>query len=301
MVISNDFAMLDLPEMLSEKVRWLEDQIVSPNFAIFLSQLDVIVLAGSKLKHSVQPRQSIQQILGENRDRFLSDGLNSLTDQQFQQLLLSPEALVALNEEVLIRGGEYWKNKINLELKKLKAVDVPSVSRDLKPTPAQGDSSSPTVNLTTILGIAASVLLVICGVWMLGGFGGGKSNPQVAQGWGWERDDWFAEAKTPEQYMDRMVEGAKAWSAKQVDTKDAYVNRLTQLMAGCQKMIDAEHPLLTPTQRDLLVAKCRKWKLKFEDQLAEANAGTTGFLTTKAKTDATIDAAIVALREILNA
>lgn len=297
----DDFAMLDLPESLPERVSWLEDRLVSADFGTFLSQLEVVVTAGAKLPQRVQPRQPIEQVLGENREIFHSSGLSSITDEQFFHLLLSPKALIALNEEVFVRGGQYWQNKIERILDSARSANKANEGPELKPTPSGNTSPSASFSLTPILGIAASILLVLGGIWILGGFGGGNGGQQVAQGWGWERDDWFADAKTPVQYMDRMIEGANAWSAKPVKTKDEYIRRLSQLMAGCQKMIDAEHPLLTAPQRELLVSKCQKWKVKFEAQLEEAKSSPADFLQTKSKTDATIDAAIVALKTILDA
>lgn len=308
---------LKIPELRQERASWLEDRIVAQDFSEFVTQLDVMVTLDNRDDRRITPRLSLEEILGTDRDEFLNNGLAGISNDQFFSLLASPEALAELNEQVFMYGGKYWGQKIDDALSHARKMDgnsasstpkqsaIPGVDRieavTTKAKSVRSNDRFKSNQVSRLFFVAASIAILICGGWLVrNAFFDDSNNQQVAQAWGWERDDWFEEAKTPKQYMARMIEGANAWGKKPVDSKDAYVTRLKQLMKGCQKMIDAEHPLLTETQKEQLVLKCIAWKEEFIDQFTEVTENPSEFRKTKKKTDATVEKAAIALGKILD-
>lgn len=287
------FNAVEFPESLPEKRRWLEEQIVSSHFIDFVEQLDVAVHAAKELPTKIAANQSLRSILGEQND-WLEQGLQTLNAEQVHALLKSPAALLTLNEAVFEQGGPYWAKKIQASFDQ--AFDAKPQSLVSPASASQATSASRASDrFGTVLAVAASVFLAVGLIWAFSTFIGNQQN-QVAQGWGWERDDWFDRATDAEEYIDRLVAGAKAWHNKPVDDFAEYKARLTQLSDGCQKVIDAEHPLLSEEQKKALRELCIKWQGKFIAQIE----GVTpeNFQEMKDQTDQIIDKAVTALNEL---
>lgn len=306
----------EIPELHQERTSWLEDRLVSQDFSDFVAQLEVSVLLENSDDRKGRSRLSLVEILGTDRVEILNDGLSGISSEQFFNLLYSPSSLAELNEEVFIYGGEYWGRKIDFALRHARRMalnPVDSTSEEVAspkvptgvvafndPGSARSKDRFKPKRAYQLFFVAASVaVFVCCNMLFRAVVVDDSDNQLVSLAWGWERNDWFDEASTPEQYMTRMIEGAKAWGKVPINSKEEYVKRLRQLMKGCQKVIDSNHPLLTKARNDQLIHKCLVWKEEFIDQFAEVTESPSEFREIKKKTDVTIENAALSLRKFL--
>ena len=91
--------------------------------------------------------------------------------------------------------------------------------------------------------------------------------------WGWNRPGTFVSDVTSEEYLDRLADRAAEWSGRPHDTPDQLRRDLTDFRRACETLLATSHDRLPPVQRDELLKRCRKWRDKFDSQLAALEAG----------------------------
>jgi hypothetical protein len=142
----------------------------------------------------------------------------------------------------------------------------------------------------------AALVLIAVGTWRAMS----PPAPVVVQArvtpWGWQRPGVIAGDVNRQAYLNRLADAAEEWFAKRPATASALADRLTELRRGCTTLILADHPPLTPADRQWLVQKCRGWATVIDGHLAALEAGKpTDQVETDA--DATVRKLSHALRE----
>ncbi|MCA9056071.1 MAG: hypothetical protein KDA75_19700, partial [Planctomycetaceae bacterium] len=107
------FTVLDIPEDHAELATWLEQRLVDLDLADVVAGLEVF-------ESRPADATSLLEILGDNRQDVLTQGLAALDSGQVQQLLRHPRLLLQLQELVLADGGPYWRRlPVSQELQRL--------------------------------------------------------------------------------------------------------------------------------------------------------------------------------------
>ena len=114
--------------------------------------------------------------------------------------------------------------------------------------------------------------------------------------WGWNRSGTFASDVTAEKYLDRLADRADEWSTRPHDTPDQLRRDLTDFRRACVTLLEAPHDRLPPAQREELLKRCRKWRDKFDTQLAALEAGRNAN-DIRQEADKTVGNLVTALRQ----
>jgi len=278
-----------MPDKLKSQPEWLERQLVGPDLRQLVEELRAL--------HGIEDSPyDLDAVLAGQAKSVVDRGLRGLSGSQIQKLLRFPDLLFDLQELVLVACSPYWDRLLGATrstpiptkfLEKLYAQLPPSQGTV---TPARSVRvSSGRAPARWLAGIAA-VAVVAIGVWL--GFGQPKPQPE----WGWNRPDLFSKADTRGDYLLAVAAGAEDWQKLPNATREEYMANLIRLRDGCTRVINDPHSPLPPADRVWLVEKCKLWRDKFDLHNAEVR-NLKPWETIRDKTDATVVALLVALRE----
>ncbi len=316
--------LLDIPAESDKLAAWIEQHLVSESFGSFVVQLQAVHdSSNSDSATNPFPSLELSQILGDQQGQVIEHGLANCSQTQIQQLLSNPQAMVELQSQVFERGFPYWFDSVvpmqNAEatgasagstqrLNKLAATirsagDLPGQSVDHldRPTSASqsvGSSAAPdrrTFNWN-LLAMAAAVLII-------GAVAFNLMSPPSTQSlakWGWLSDDGIPTTGAPVDYLAKISAGGSAWFDEVPLNSDDYIQRLNELKAGCQALIDADHSLLATADQQWLIGKCMAWRSSFEKQLESVENDPQGFQEYLNETNETVDSLIEALDQRSN-
>lgn len=286
--------LLDIPHDPQLWPAWLEEQLVGLQLGELIDQLKLIV------PEPEESQVTLDDVCGSQLDLVLTSGLSALSQKQVSTLLKSPDLLLDLQERVFIEGGDYWHSVSRTEehqqlfetqwpqIEK-SFIEVGSDSSEIPTVTSQSQQPKSSGISIRTLSLLAAVLLVGVTFWL--------SRPQPPAGWGFNRPGALAVDLPADEYLDHIAESAGEWFKKPTGTKAALAKRLAQFSAGCQTLIDAEHPQLSPTDRDWLVERCGVWKDKIDTQLAQLNSGTKSLNEVRSEANATVNKLIEAIQK----
>ena len=264
---------LDIPENETELASWLESLLVSRDFGDLVSQLAFL---GQGVPTAESPEMS-----EETKDAVIESGLSVVTQDQCRQLLKNPELLIELHERIFETGSEYWMSKLEPattaedQFFKSTAASILGGQPSSNSQDAVADLSRPTgsvpepsgVSRRQMLAMAASILAVVCGVYLFQSAGSASESP-----WGWQSAQAMPNGVSAEQYLQSLSDSSEEWFEQKSTTADMLATNLQSLSTGCQRLIDAPHQPLSPDQRAWLVEKCELWKKDIDQTLADAKA-----------------------------
>ena len=301
---------LDIPEFPEQLREWLEDHLVDVHLAEVVSEL--LAVHGETSNPS-----SLDDVLGESRERILNRGLTSLTDQQCKTLLTQPRLLFALQDRVIEEGSRYWQHRANkaerqlldlteesdeefllepagnMPLAAMDANSSESTTRKRKLAGAHAlsaeDNHSTRLRLKIISGAALAIALIA----LIGLFGWTSAKPQ--QPWGWLSEGALQPDLDASSYLESLASSGRQWFDKRPTNQRDLVARLDQLNAGCDKLILAPHEPLTEIDRTWLRDKCGAWKSNIEKHLSDLKSGKDP-ATIRTAADETVRKLINALR-----
>jgi hypothetical protein len=121
------YMIFEMPDDPAKFVRWLERKIVEPNLLDLVNELEAAELdpinitfisttqriaqsIDPAVSHGATPQGMMNGYLGALLQDVLEKGLAALPRDKLRQLLKMPSTLIALQEAILLRGGEYWKS-----------------------------------------------------------------------------------------------------------------------------------------------------------------------------------------------
>jgi hypothetical protein len=282
---------LCLPDDRSEWPAWLEQQLMGYNLTTLCRQL--VTLGG---KHP--PQLTLSELLGNQRDTVLEQGLSvPLSDGQIQRLVQNPALLLELQELILEEGGEYWtlvhptssvsKSLESVRRKVLSQIrpttEPSSVEQALKPerfrtsdvgsTPdlRRAESSENKTKregswywLGALLATAAAILLIVMNPFQ-------RSRDQA---------EFFAAAElripaeTADASLSRIADRIeKDWNTKPVTDNASLLGRLIAFRDSCDYLIDGRLDAalqgLPEAKLTDLKERCKKWKGQAETMIAD--------------------------------
>lgn len=281
----------DIPENAADIPAWLESQLVGPHLGELIAELVAV--------HRPTASPTLDEALGSHRADVLERGLGVLSPPRIARLLTNPRLLFALQELVLVEGGPYWsdvspadgilleaqadrgRDRLRAYLDGQLAPVVPVTLTALRRPAAQERARFPWA-WATLATAAALGLAVYLG------------RPPIPE-WGWNNPGILtAQAEGPE-YLNRLADAAAQWHNQPHDTKAKLAQRLDELKSGCDKLIAAKHPQLSPDDQTWLLTKCKAWAGKIDD-LREALTKGEDPSDVRKRADETVDGFIKTLR-----
>ncbi|MCA8987005.1 MAG: hypothetical protein KDA78_05160 [Planctomycetaceae bacterium] len=304
-------AIYDIPETQEALGKWLDQKLMSCELGQLIAELKFI--ADEFNPEGLQP-ESLNALLGQERDAVLTGGLAALRHSRLCALLTFPELLLELQELVLVEGGEHWQDQICdvpmgslsefLQEDELQA-DAPRIVNFLEPV-AEQVSQPPRRKGRLLAPMLSAAALVLIGVvalqypdlWKQGQVqvAEGPDGPQdpsheqpvmLASTWGWDSPDALNNDLSASEYLLSLSNSAKAWFNKKPDTQEGVHQRLAEFRHGCETLLNAPHTPLTEADRAWLIEKCKNWAKELDTLVSAANQDDP--LEVRGKADELID------------
>lgn len=279
----------DLPEETQALRQWLVTQLTSADLSSVVAQLAAV--------HTDQDQGlMLETVCGEQWQSILQNGLSELTQTQLQQLLTHPYLLLELQERLLLEGGEFWQKHFlnqndDSEITKGKlALQEQLNSESPSPETVQQTADYQRTSFRKIAALGLVSAALICVAVFL------NQQPAAPTGWGWNRPGALTADVPADQYLNQLADSANEWFKKPTETKAALITRLTQFRKGCETLINAPHPQLSPEDRTWLIERCQVWAGKLDTQIVALQTGKTDLKTADADADALVNKLIKALR-----
>jgi hypothetical protein len=309
---------LDIPEFGAERDAWFDEQLAGGQLPELVAEL--LALQSLPLARP-ESTPSVDDWLGTRRDAFLTGGVGKLDESQRRDLTRRPWLLLDLQAEIDAAGGDFWVDvalrspefaaavaagRRNFEQRTADgptATSAPSHSESSKgrgsipdadpagPQPRTGEISRRSLGWITVLSTVAAVAIIWVG-WQFAV----KRTPPPAGGWGWNQSDLFAGNPTPDEYLNRLADAGAKWRNKRPETQAEVAKRIRELRAGCQRLIDGDHPPLSADQSAALKTLCRKWAGQFDEVLANLEASRQTPLEARTAIDEIVDKLVARLR-----
>lgn len=285
---------LDLPDVRAERIAWLQEKIVSHELRDLVIQL---ALAQTQPISAEASNDAKPELDDDRLQLAAEEGLSVLSDDEINRLLAHPQQMLDLQEQVFLLDPAAWQSGRLGSSEQNLAPDgeYQSVNRNTK-SPSASDTHlwrRSLLSLAALAGSVAALLMLSLMLWNTGQ----NANPQMAE-WGWLAPDALQERTTATAYLEQLAEGGQAWFNKVPDSAESYQQRLRELMAGCERLIEGEHRSLNANQASQLVEKCRKWQEKFEQQSQMVQDDPESFLQAKAQTDETVNKLVPAILQL---
>ena len=288
--------LLEIPDDTQALPRWLESQLVGTELAALVAQLEAVHGA------STSGVTSLDELLGGSRASILRDGLGGLKSDQLRKLLVNPRLLLDLQEALLLEGGPYWTRQAqsgpqNQEYlsQGRRRIERFLASETAAPAvvPLKPRSSWSLRDSLIAVATAAVVLIAVSLYQEIVGRPIGGAPPAVA--WGWAKPGALPEKATREEYLNNLAKEANEWFNKKPNDPQALAQRIAQFRQGCSVLMLSPHPALPPADRTWLVAKCKAWAGKLDEQLAALEGGAD-VTTVRDATDGIVNKLMEALK-----
>ncbi|MEZ6126958.1 MAG: hypothetical protein R3C49_27895 [Planctomycetaceae bacterium] len=291
---------LTIPDDTAHWPGWLEQQLVGLHLSELIDELQVMKSSADSER---APSASLSDLLPQQQLQQVCDqGLKRLDTDTVRMLLGNPECLLDLQELVLTNGGDHWKH-VSRTAAHADAVDrIGRTLRQAIETEIGNDTSnvplallSPSVanrgqsrrSLIWALTSAAVVLLAVT-IWSGRESGSGRvlGRPGLLT----------AQNSSSAEYFNRLADAGNDWFQQSRDTRPELVALLREVSADCDILIQADHKVLTTSEREWFVTKCRNWKRKFDETLASLETGDLSVDDARQRADATMTKLVSVLK-----
>ncbi len=309
---------LEITDSKEELGSWLDRKIVDLHLGQFVKELEFIAADFNPPGYSPE---SLEEILGSDREAVLDRGLISLSYDQCAAFLANPQMLLELQELVLIEGGNYWQELFD-------QAEIPSASSAGQKKKKLVASSKPKVHVLQpivqspkrskmpwIISVAALGLLAIVAyqyqVHVSHSANSIVENPNdkksdanpennspaptmLASTWGWDNPEAFDNSLPPDDYLHELADAAGAWFNSRPDSTSDLKQRLAEFRHGCETLLTAKHTALSEDDREWLRTHCKKWAGEIDQMLADVDTKEIGEVQKRA--DQTINQLIREIR-----
>ena len=286
---------LEIPDEHPTRIVWLERQLVDDSFSEFVTQLEAC--RKSQLDESASSSISLDGIFdGDALSQALQYGLATCSAKQLQQLISNPHALVELQGQVFEKGGSYWMGQIfSSNSEKATLISAEPVGVQQVGVAKRNHGTQPARrSFSKILAIAACVI-VFAGVgWQIYQ---SQSSSVASVKWGWENDGALVATAAAPDYLSKIADGGQEWFAVKPGNANEFKKRLNEMVAGCQKLIDADHENLSRDQKGWLIYNCRQWRKELVKHQAKLEERPELFNEILASTNSTVSSMVDKLRK----
>ncbi len=250
---------LTIPEDSGLLSAWIEDQLMSFDLGDTVAEMRILSDSSNDANYV-----SLQEVLGNDSNAVLSQGLTVLSEDQLLQLVGHPYLLIELQDLVLLNGGDYWQalasqpeppqaSAVTWQQVLQNRTDQPTVERE----PELPSSGSPWWKAGLSLAIAASILVVA--VMFI--------PPKPPTGWGFNNPAVLTAKHSEDEMLGVLADAAHAWFNKVPQDAEALALRLKQFDAGCEKLLKADLPQLSEETREEVRRVCRTTRERLQAHL----------------------------------
>ena len=277
---------LDIPDHPRELAAWIENHLLGMRLGELVSELRVV--------HGDQPgKLTLNEACGGHLEDILKQGIRSLPADRLSLLLRHPGLLLELQEVILERGGAYW---LKQSAPREEQLALASQWKLLEQSLFSGSiSHSVPRNRNWIGRSAIAAILSAAAAFSVAWFLKDRFAPPTP-GWGWDRPGALAANLPSRDYLEHLAAAAQDWFKKRPETAPELARRIGQFRQGCSTLILAEHPSLSPADRDWLRERCRVWAGKLDGHLAAIEAGQN-IDDVRLAADETVNKLISAIRD----
>ena len=276
-----------IPDDPKEWAGWLEQHLVGLSLRDLIDELRLLPGSTSTPLSSLLNEKHLSEVR--------ISGLSALNVNQIRSLFGSPESLLELQEDILFNGGQYWSSlptavdlKQATERVRLTLTNaIPQDERTTLPPERQPGGRSRGKFLIAIVSTAA-ILLIGVFTWRMQPAGSGSvlGTPGLLA----------SDVNSSSEYLNRIAEAGNEWFEQNPRDSDELVRLLKNVSSDCQILIDADHKLLSPAERNWFVGKCENWKREFDATLASLQSGRLTFEAARAESDKTMMKLVNVLR-----
>lgn len=277
-----------IPESREQLAGWIESNVMLGSFGEFIGQLQIIRESGPE-----DPSLGLTRVLGDEAQTMIEFGLDPCSQKQLRQLLANPEALMELHQVVFASRYSYWFDEYsNNAVESFDArSDLQKIRHSIQHT--QSIESSPSRRkfgwLIATAMIAASLLLILF-----------LMNPDDTESrvkWGWLADEAYQEYETPSDCFADLAKRGNEWFDETPSNADQFSVRLTDLMAGCDRLITNKQAVLSAEDQTWLVERCKNWASDFTVQQTELKTDHGNFPEVLQQTNESVRKLVAALNE----
>jgi hypothetical protein len=283
---------MTIPDDPAELAGWLERRLAGLDLAQLVAELSTVH------NSSGGPQPAVRELLGAHFEGVVRTGLSSLPPALIKHLLRRPALLLELQEIVLAAGSPHWDRLAAGEtaelvdrgwnrLQQTLPIEEPVI---LRPRPRRWQRL-----VVGLVAAAAIVMIAILSYPVIAPlFHKPEQPPAIA--WGWARPGALPTGLPPGEYLRKLADEGDEWFKKRPDDSAALAKRLDQMRQGCRTLLEAEHPSLSPEDREWLHERCRAWLKKFDEAAAALEAGNDQ-VAVRDEVDAVVNRLVHALRE----
>ena len=271
---------LEIPADPADQPQWLEQQMTGTKFRQLVTELSAVQSDNAKTMRLTDPEV----------DAINRRGLRSLSADRFRELLSCPDQLLAIQQRILMEGGDYW-TKVSLE----HGETAPPFALDAGATGGSTVVNKGASKNWNSVFVAVAASLATAAAMLISGFPTFNREidpPQTASNqielapdapapgaaWGFAKfaatvaGDRENETVDRQEYFQSLAEAAEAWSAKRPANAMELASRIGEFRMGCSAIMLADHPLSEDDSR-WLKDRCRQWAAALDQQLVAVDGG----------------------------
>jgi hypothetical protein len=254
---------LTIPDDPAALPGWLDRQLLG-------SDLDRLAAELTEINRPPSTVPVLDDVLGTDAPRVLSDGLDALPRSSLSLLLRYPTLLGELRDRVLIDGGPYWdailaddddlaaSERVASRAQQTLGIGPPTTRARLGPPRWVG-------TVATMFATAAAVLLAVyLGGWLQ------LRGPQPLQvagvGWGFAKVRDLPRDAGDAATLTALADLAKQWSKKRPETALDLAHRLAEFREGCAAIQLVDLPLSGP-QQEWVRSRCVEWAAEIDTHM----------------------------------
>jgi hypothetical protein len=301
---------LNIPDDPDDVPRWLEQRLMSADFAGFVSELSALfpVIPGSDPPPPLPNRWLTVA---------LADGLHPLPPELLTRLLRHPSLLAALQERIVLDGGVYWDRVSDRSdsprdsfvrgreaVEQMLAANIlaqsqsrPMAVRRAVPRAIPNRRGGRGYRLWAIASTGVAALLaVVVGLQSAQGPDEPKV-PKAQIAWGWAKPRGLAaDISDPKAYLNALAANVEEWSLHRPSDPAGVGARIAEFRTGCTRLLHSTYGSLSPADKTWLLEQCRNWAKALDAHLQALDGGADP-LAVRSAVDETVRQVAFTLRE----
>jgi hypothetical protein len=266
--------LVDMPIDPAQWAKWLESHLVGLDLGPLVAELAQVSEPSDASAPMLPP---LDEVLGDDLDTVLRDGLSGLAQQKLNVLLRRPALLLALQERIVIDGGSYWQTVSRSQHRQTQAkrgwealqsamqADDAATDQSIREVgpveirrerePAERRKPAP---MFVWSGIAALLLAAIGIIWWA----------QSPTGVGFDRAGLMTAKVDAKTHLNALADAAADYAIPAAADKSTLRKQIVSFRHGCDTLQNAAHEQLPVADRDWLKERCKAWSDKLDGFLA---------------------------------
>jgi len=305
---------MTVPDDPAEIPRWLERRVMAPDFGLFVAELQAHFPA--------EANAPCQALFNRWLPVALAEGFDSIPLNALSQLLRHPAELAAVQERIVVDGGAYWDEVAEQSDELIGAVENGRQSLDrifaANTASTRAKRSSPPKSSTAMKATPSGALkqehgrgyklwayvstgIAACLVVALGLLAFREPAeirvPKAQIAWGWGKPTGLAaDQSNAKSYLNKLADNVEEWSLDRPSDRSGVGMRISELRAGCTRLIHSAYGPLAADDKKWLLDHCREWAKKFDEHQQQLDGGADPILV-RSEMDETVRTIAAALRD----